>query len=208
MGELVPAFNMYCRDFAGKFADVLVETMKEYGRQLVKANLGVVDLRRGIERVPGRAHENPFTPNPVEFVEMCRPSAEELGLPSFDECYDEVWRCIDVFRRDHPGEDYPFKHRLSRFVVRDIGTDFSSATSERRRAMVSKSYQKYLRVAQVEGNLPEIHEAIADFTDPEPLCFQYERKFGRPDPNSPLMREIARIRESAKEAKHTTKRSQ
>lgn len=53
-----------------------------------------------------RATKNPFVPTPGQFLEMCKPTAESLGLPKLYEAYNEA--CKNA----HPSSDKKWSHAI------------------------------------------------------------------------------------------------
>lgn len=191
--ELKPVFSMYCVDFAARFGEHSDDVLREYAKQLILNKIGRTSLQRGIQRLVKRAAENKFTPNPTEFVELCKPTAEDLGLPGLEEAYRDIDRGL---RRSTNAKPYRFKHRMIELIARDIGQyAFRLANEEKRQAMLHKSFEKWLDVARTEG-LPPKRPQIAE---PEPRP-EYEKYMHKVSPaEGEFAKRIERIRNNLAE---------
>jgi len=61
--------------------------------ELALGNLDVDQIRRGIERCTTEPEFCKFPPNPMEFLDLCQPTREELGLPGDDEALRQAAGC-------------------------------------------------------------------------------------------------------------------
>lgn len=87
--QLMPTMNLYSRDFSNRFGAELGSVVQEFVKQIGEAGLSVAEVMIGIEAFKQRAATAPWSVNPAEFVAMCTPTPEQLGLPSAEQAYRE-----------------------------------------------------------------------------------------------------------------------
>lgn len=92
MMELFTIMTTYSRDFAKKFGDHLDTTAIEYAKHLYEAGITDKQMQYGVEAFKQRAADRPFSVNPAEFVQLCMPTAADMGLPLVDDAYRECCR--------------------------------------------------------------------------------------------------------------------
>lgn len=89
--NLFPMFQMWTRDFTAR-AGVYPELMaKEFATELAKASLTDDQILNGAENFKRHATDNPWMPNPGEFVELCKESVV-ADSPGAREAYNEACR--------------------------------------------------------------------------------------------------------------------
>lgn len=87
--SLFPIFQMWTRDFTAR-AGIYPELMaKEFATELAKSGLSDEQIIAGAENFKRSATDNPWMPNPGEFVELCRESLVK-GAPDSREAYQEA----------------------------------------------------------------------------------------------------------------------
>ncbi|MCD8560914.1 MAG: hypothetical protein LRY75_19315 [Shewanella xiamenensis] len=88
----MPTMNLYSRDFSNRFGAELGSVVQEFVKQIGEAGLSVGEVMIGIEAFKQRAATAPWSVNPAEFVAMCTPTPEQLGLPNAEQAYRDVLR--------------------------------------------------------------------------------------------------------------------
>ncbi|WP_156812168.1 replication protein P [Idiomarina xiamenensis] len=168
--RLKPVFGLYCVDFASRFGEHADAVMREYARQLIKHRVGHQGLSRGIERVKERAAKDRFTPNPTEFVYLCKPSADELGIPDLNIAVHEVRQARTTWR--HSKTPYPYSHDICRHMNDRIGYEIYQLSERLWRQNCEREYQRLLELA-INGELPSHKPSIeAARTDDRPMYEQ------------------------------------
>lgn len=142
--ELVPVLVTCCPDFASRFGEHSRDIMRLYAEQLIKNEIGRKGLNRGIENLKAGNAPSRFTPTPAEFVEMCKPSAEDLGIPSLDDCMHEVREAKGRWRF----EKYPFSHELARILSERIGFEFYQMSVNQFKKRCETEYKQLLELAR------------------------------------------------------------
>lgn len=142
--ELVPVLGVCCHDFASRFGEYSNDTMRLYAEQLIKNEIGRKGLNRGIENLKAGNAPSRFTPTPAEFVEMCKPSAEDLGIPSLDDCMHEVREAKGRWRF----EKYPFSHEVARLLSERIGFEFYQTSVNQFKKLCETEYKRLLELAR------------------------------------------------------------
>lgn len=194
---------IYCVDYAARFGDHSDDVMREYARQLINHRINRAGLKRGIERLVRRALENKFTPNPVQFADMCQLTPEDLGLPTLDDAYRDL---DQASRHDSRSpKPYQYKHRIIALIAKDVSYEFRLATEEKRQLMLKKAYDKWFEVART-GELPEPIERISRHVELQPV---YQPTGGNIKITGPLGAKIERIKKnlSAKKQQNIQSRS-
>lgn len=171
MTEVVPIMTLYCPDFANRFNGQNIESvMREYMSQIRQNGLRVSDVRKGIERLKTRTEK--WTPNPTEFVELCKPTAAELGIPELDAAIHEVREARTTWR--HSKTPYPFSHDVCRFIDQRVGYDIYQTSEREWRQRVTREYNLLIKQA-IKGRLPKFRHAIASSTSASDERPAYER---------------------------------
>ncbi|WP_432304967.1 replication protein P [Shewanella glacialipiscicola] len=81
--------NLYSRDFSNRFGNELTSVVAEFVSKICEAGLSVNEVLIGIEAFKHRAATAPWSVNPAEFIAMCHPTPEQIGLPSAENAYRE-----------------------------------------------------------------------------------------------------------------------
>lgn len=200
IGEVAPIFSVhYPSHFAQRFGDELESVMAEYALVVQQNGLKRMDVLRGVSKIRlGRAGK--WLPNPIEFAELCKPDAEELGLPNMDQVAADLDSNI-AWNRRHPVRRYKHRHgRMSALIARDILSTYRTGTPERRAKLLESSYKHWLDVARATG-LPEEVPAIARTAEPRPIVEQFIAKNGRVKVPTELSGRFARIAQNLRERK-------
>jgi len=153
--ELVPVLGTCCPDYASRFGEHSNDIMRLYAEQLIKNEIGRKGLNRGIERLKAGKAPSRFTPTPAEFVDMCKPSAEELGIPELDHCIHEITEARGRWRFDK----YPFAHDLVRLMNERVGYQIRHTSIKEFRRLCETEYQRLLELAR-NGKLPSFTERL------------------------------------------------
>lgn len=147
--ELVPVLGTCCPDYASRFGEHSNDIMRLYAEQLIKNEIGRKGLNRGIECLKAGKAPSRFTPTPAEFVDMCKPSAEELGIPELEHCIHEVTEANGRWRF----EKYPFAHDLVRALNERVGYRMRQLSIKDFHKLCETEYNRLLEQARV-GKLP------------------------------------------------------
>ena len=86
---IFPTFQSWTRDFASRVGLYPELLAKEFATELAKADLTQQQIDAGLNQFKKQAADNPWMPNPAEFVEMCR-DAENSGVTGTREAYQEA----------------------------------------------------------------------------------------------------------------------
>ncbi|MGL4939394.1 replication protein P [Shewanella sp.] len=158
----MPVLNLYCVDFAKRHGAELDSIAIEYAERLVANGIGQQGLQRGIERLKRQAGIKPWTPNPEEFALMCKPTAEEYGIPSINEVYDEIVKARG--RNGHTS--HAFSHQIVSLINHRVGFDMYQSTAAEFRKKIETEYAYWLKVAFCSG-LPQPKAALEHKVAPE-----------------------------------------
>lgn len=86
---IFPMFKIWTRDFNNKMGVYPDVVAKDYAREIYNSGLNDQAINSGIENFKRSAADKPFTPNPAEFIELCRMPYIE-GLPDCRSAYREA----------------------------------------------------------------------------------------------------------------------
>lgn len=116
---------------------------------------GLTDLEKikyGVNKY--RLLPNPFAPSPGQFIAMCNPSPEDLGLPSSFEAWKQVSTQIGNARRQ-------FSHKVIDHAFLETGLwNFTHLSAKDAQALFFRNYEITLQM-YIEGKtLREIPKAI------------------------------------------------
>lgn len=81
--------SIYSRDFSSRFGDEIESVIAEFVNKITESGLTAMQIKTGIGVFKKRAAAEPWSVNPAEFVIMCRPTSEQLGLPAPEKAYRE-----------------------------------------------------------------------------------------------------------------------
>ena len=153
--ELVPVLSTCCPDYASRFGEHSQDIMCLYAEQLLKNEIGRKGLNRGIECLKAGKAPSRFTPTPAEFVTLCKPSAEELGIPDLDHCIQEITEARGRWRFDK----YPFAHDLVRHMNERVGPQMCHSSINQFRKLCEREYNRLIELAR-DGKLPSFSERL------------------------------------------------
>ena len=113
--------------------------------ELALNNLAVEQIKRGIERCTTEAELRKFPPNPMQFLTLCLPRGEDMGLPSEAEAL-----------RQATGSSTQ-KHPAVSFTLRNMGDAFSlrRADSKTAASMFAPHWAATIQHVMAGGELPE-----------------------------------------------------
>lgn len=114
--------------------------------ELALGNLDVDQIRRGIERCTTEPEFCKFPPNPMQFLALCLPSGEDLGLPSETEALAQA---VGASTGKHPAVVY---------TLRQMGNqvfELRRADSTRAIRMFAPWWAKTVEHVSAGGELPE-----------------------------------------------------
>ncbi|WP_438863782.1 replication protein P [Neptunicella sp.] len=159
-GSLKPIFTVYFPDFVNKFPDDEMQdwVMREYAQQLVDLRISSDQLKLGIRKCKTLK----FRPNPYQFAQLCKPSAEDLNLPSVDDAFVEVIRRYGVSKGD---DNFVFSHRVVALTAERVGFKVYRMPEHDARELFDLEYSYWVTRA-CEDTLPEVRKAIT-YVPPE-----------------------------------------
>lgn len=191
--NLIPVLNVYFPDFLTRFGSEIEAVAMQYAERLIANGIGLKGMMRGIEKLKRRSAQKPFVPNPEEFAQLCKPTAEEAGIPSLDEIHDQIVQA----RGRHRFDAYKFTHQIAEIINTRIGFEFYSLSAGDFRRKLEKEYGHWLQRA-LKNDLPAPRAAIAHKAEPE-LPEYLKNATARV--SGPLGDKIETLRQLAKERK-------
>lgn len=192
--NLIPVLTVYCNDFASKFGSVVEQVAYQYAERLIANGIGLKGMERGIERLKRQSATKPWTPNPEQFAQMCKPSADEAGIPSVDDIYQEIVEARGRYRF----EQYQFSHQIGAIINERIGFEFYQESEGDFKRRLQKEYDHWTQRA-LKGDLPAPMKAIAHKSEP-PLPDYLKNPTGRV--SGPLGEKIEALKQLAKQRKN------
>ncbi|GLP95315.1 replication protein P [Paraferrimonas sedimenticola] len=182
---LIPAMLMYTRDFASRFGEQTETVIYEFANVLEEAGITPEQFRRGIARFKDRAGLQPWTVNPAEFVELCKPQPEDVGLPSRENAFKEFCR------HGRWPADHKWSHAAVYVAGQRVGHFALTHTNERD------------SIARFNKRYDEVVKAIRDganFDDEVPTPAQAPNESRRAKPER-VSADCAKLREQLRRAK-------
>jgi hypothetical protein len=186
---LKPVFEIHFPDFVNKFEanGMMDEALNEYAEQLVGERITTEMLKRGIKRLK----KCQFRPKPYDFAMLCKPTAEDLGLPGVRDCFDEIVARWGKFR--HEAKKPPFSHRLVEIISERVGYQSYLLKSDEFFELVSGEYSYWFDRA-MRGDLPAPAKAL-EFKRIEKSVIEAVIADGwTPPVDSPVQRRINELR--------------
>lgn len=126
---------------------------REWMKAFKQANLTDVELIKiGVDKF--RLMPNPFVPSPGQFIEMCKLSAEDIGLKSSDLAFKEACE------KSHPScQDKTFSHPTIKHA-RDLTGSFFLSTNSRSKTfpIFEKHYNAAIKLFLKNRNLNQIEQ--------------------------------------------------
>lgn len=146
--------------------------IREYAKQMVDEGISSSrQIQAGIEK----ACKQQYRPRPTEFAKLCKPTPEELGIPSLREAYDEV-----IARRGRfKGKDFEFSHRAVELVDERVGHRVYHMRDADFMELFKGEYEYWVGRAMT-GDLPEAKKALEYSTPKKPVIDSYVAKHGKP----------------------------
>lgn len=93
-------------------ANVLAVTKRVWSEQIQRKEIKPEDLRRGLNRIVDDGLK--FFPNIAEFLELCKPRPEDLGIPKPEEAYQEA--CTFAYRDRLPNWSHQVVYHAAKLV--------------------------------------------------------------------------------------------
>lgn len=101
-----------------------------------------------------------FCPDLPEFIALCRPTAEDTGLPPVIEAYAEACR------NSYPGAEVRWSHQAVYHAAQQVGMyELRSLDQKTSQPMFEHAYQETVTAILNGEQLPEIPKAIEDQTN-------------------------------------------
>lgn len=122
-------------------------------------------LRRGIEKC--RLSGRPFAPSVGEFIEWCKLSPEDLGLPHLHEAFVIAGR-MNVLYGDYIHDNIA-THTVLKHVLARIGSQKFREMNERDAIKVFTHYYTVACRQYAEGEIKPLAIAIAEKPEPHPV---------------------------------------
>ena len=114
--------------------------------ELALNNLAVDQIKRGIERCTTEPEFRKFPPNPMQFLTLCLPRGEDMGLPSESEALRQA---TGSSTQKHPAVSY---------TLRNMGDDVFAlrrADSKTAASMFGPHWAATIKHVMAGGELPE-----------------------------------------------------
>lgn len=153
------AFKAMCRIFptfykAWPTQEEFEGAKREWYKAFMQARLNRVEqIRYGIEKY--RLLPNPFVPSPGQFIAMCKPTAEDLGLPSVHLAYREA--CLN----SHPQAEKKWSHDAIYHAAKETGFhQLSTLPQAQSFVMFERNYEIITRKLLTGEVLTAIPKAI------------------------------------------------
>ncbi len=157
------------------------------------AKLTVESINNGFEKLKQKLlDESPDYnwPDVSKIIALCKPTAEELGLPSLDQTIAEIVKRYGRYRT----EEFEYSHRLVELVASDCGYFVTRESSEKFERRARVSHTKWVKKAQ-ESGLPAKIPALELKVEQTPV---FENKTAV----NPFQARIDALRQKAKD-EHT-----
>ena len=124
--------------------------------ELVLARLGPKAIATGLNRLVGTKKHRTFVPTPMEFLDLCLPTAGELGLPSFEVGFHQAVNWGNIHRRN--------KTPAVLHVLQGIADPWGwrAMGEPRAREVFERGWQTMIEYVAGGGELPEIPDALRD----------------------------------------------
>lgn len=171
--QVFPIFMVYCDGFKNEYGRLRQEELRktlypiarEYAAQLLRNGIGQKGVQRGIDAIRTSTENLYHAPNPRKFVDMCKPTHEELGIPSEENAIREI-----IAARGTRGEKFEYSHFIIQRLDRAVGRQMYELDNARWQKLVKDTYAtltgQYLRgelkapVALLENNQPDSHTEV------------------------------------------------
>ncbi len=138
----------------------------------------VEKIKYGINKY--RLLPNPFAPSPGQFISMCEPTPEELGLPSTFDAWKQVLNQIGNAAR-------VFTHRVIEHAYLETGLwNIQHLTAKDAQAMFTRNYEISIKTFLEGKELREIPKAIQ------------QKYYKKPSSEKIISNELAKMKEFLK----------
>ena len=190
--DLHPVLVLYYPDYASRYGnfskDEVLGILCEYASRMILDNLTPKDLERGIERVKFEVEELKFTPNPTKFVNLCKPTLKELGIPDYFQCFDEIKQSRGRYRNT----EYNFSHSVSRYLDQRIGSKIYAIKETQFEQRLHEEHPKAVELFLAGGIKETKHELLGL---PDPKALTPERIQELRNSKDPLLQRIEKLRQ-------------
>lgn len=105
----------------------------------------IEQLKLGLKR--GRASGRDFAPNPGTFIEWCRPTVEELGLPCMDEAFQIAIR-MNIQFSDYTPKDEKVNSIIKQIINKIGSFDFRLMSTVKATQVFERFYKTAVLEAQ------------------------------------------------------------
>lgn len=125
---------------------------REWMKAFKQADLTDIELiKRGVDKF--RILPNPFVPSPGQFIEMCKVSAEDMGLKTPEMAFREACE------RSHPTADKNFSHPTIKHAY-DLTGNFYLSNNPRSKTfpIFEKNYTQAIKLFRENRNLNQIEQ--------------------------------------------------
>lgn len=159
MTNLKPVLMEYWPEFVNKYPELDMQqwAIREYAKQMVDEGISnSKQIQSGITK----ACKEKFRPRPTEFAKLCKPTAEELGLPSLREAMDEVIARKGKFKH----QEFTFSHRIVELICERIGYRVYQMRDHEFTELFKGEYDYWIG-RYMSGDLPAAHKAL-EYTPP------------------------------------------
>jgi hypothetical protein len=113
----------------------------------------IESIKRGVNKF--RISASPFVPSPGQFISMCNPTAEELGLPPVDTAYKEA--CYN----SHPTAQRKWSHPAVEHACKQTGFhELSTLSQLQSKPLFERNYEITCRMILEGKPLTEINLGI------------------------------------------------
>lgn len=192
--SLKPVMVLYFTEFTNKYGgadEAIMDTvMMEYASQLVACRITSDMLKHGIARLKTLQ----YRPNPYQFAQLCKPTAEDLGFPSCEAVFKEITRRHGVFR----GQPFDYSHLMVEIIDSRIGDSIYKMYEDKARERLQGEYDYWLDRGMREG-LPQPRKAITVSVPSEaPIDFHIARTGWVAKPDSPVLKRLNELRSQQK----------
>lgn len=126
---------------------------------LCESNLKTMNqIKSGLKKL--RAQNSPFVPTCGQFIELCKSSAQELGLPMIEKAYTEACKA------SHPQGEKKFSHKVVESAFVNVGSyNLRTYPKSVSYPMFEHAYELSCRAFMEGGELNAIPKAIEEKID-------------------------------------------
>lgn len=138
--------------------DEVVLASRIWAIGLIEAKLSPNQIRHGQAKA---IIDSKYCPDLPSFIALCKPSAEDMGLPTPAEAYEEACR------NAHPGQaDRQWSHPAIYHSAQQVGLfELRSLEKHKTLPLFEAAYQRTVEAILNGEELPEIPKALEDLTN-------------------------------------------